>query len=90
MKIVLVSQVEKLGVRGEICQVKEGYGRNFLLPQGLAVLSGTQAAREILRERQEKREEKKQKQEEKLAREKAKAAKKIVKAKIAKTKKEKK
>jgi len=37
MKIVLKQDVEKLGVRGEIKNVKSGYARNFLIPQNLAI-----------------------------------------------------
>jgi large subunit ribosomal protein L9 len=37
MQIILQEDVEKLGARGEIVEVKEGYARNFLLPQKLAL-----------------------------------------------------
>jgi large subunit ribosomal protein L9 len=37
MKVLLTSNVPKLGQVGEVCDVKPGYGRNYLLPQGLAV-----------------------------------------------------
>jgi large subunit ribosomal protein L9 len=37
MEVILRSDVEKLGRRGEIVKVAEGYGRNFLLPRGLAL-----------------------------------------------------
>jgi large subunit ribosomal protein L9 len=37
MKIVLVKAVDRLGKAGEIVTVKEGYARNYLLPQGLAL-----------------------------------------------------
>ncbi len=39
MKVILRSDVEALGHMGEIVDVKPGYGRNFLLPQGLAMLA---------------------------------------------------
>ena len=38
MKVVLREDVEKLGRRGDVIKVAEGYGRNYLLPRGLAVL----------------------------------------------------
>jgi large subunit ribosomal protein L9 len=37
MEVILKEDVAKLGVRGEVVTVAEGYGRNFLLPKKLAV-----------------------------------------------------
>ena len=37
MEVILLSDVEKLGQRGATVRVKDGYARNFLLPQQLAV-----------------------------------------------------
>ncbi len=37
MKIILLTDQRNLGKRGETVQVKPGYGRNFLLPQGIAL-----------------------------------------------------
>lgn len=37
MKLILTSTVDKLGVAGDVVEVKDGYGRNFLLPQGRAI-----------------------------------------------------
>ncbi len=37
MEIILQEDVEKLGTRGQVVTVKEGYARNYLLPQKLAV-----------------------------------------------------
>ncbi len=39
MKVLLAQDVEKLGKAGEVKEVSGGYGRNFLLPKGLAVLA---------------------------------------------------
>ena len=39
MKVLLMKDVYKLGRAGDIKRVADGYGRNFLLPQGLAVLA---------------------------------------------------
>lgn len=37
MQIILLKDVEKLGKKGEFKQVRNGFGRNFLLPRGLAL-----------------------------------------------------
>ncbi len=37
MKLLLKSEVKNLGRAGDIVEVKDGYGRNFLVPQGLAM-----------------------------------------------------
>ncbi len=36
MKLILLSDIKSLGKRGDVVDVAEGYGRNFLLPRGLA------------------------------------------------------
>jgi large subunit ribosomal protein L9 len=37
VKIILTSEVTGLGAPGDIVEVKDGYGRNYLLPQGFAI-----------------------------------------------------
>jgi large subunit ribosomal protein L9 len=49
MELILLHDVEKLGFKDEIVNVKSGYGRNFLIPGGKAVLA-TEAARKVLEE----------------------------------------
>lgn len=39
MQIVLSKDIPKLGHRGEVVKVREGYFRNFLLPQGFALVA---------------------------------------------------
>ena len=38
MKIILTQEVTGLGQPGDVVEVKDGYGRNYLLPQGFAIL----------------------------------------------------
>ena len=42
MKVILQQDVKKLGKKGDILEVSEGYGRNFLLPRKAAVLATAQ------------------------------------------------
>ena len=49
MELILLQDVEKLGFKDEIVTVKNGFGRNFLIPQGKAVLA-TEAVRKVLAE----------------------------------------
>ncbi|MBT4881843.1 MAG: 50S ribosomal protein L9 [Flavobacteriales bacterium] len=49
MDIILKENVEKLGFKNEIVSVKNGYGRNFLIPKGLGVLA-TESAIKVLNE----------------------------------------
>jgi large subunit ribosomal protein L9 len=37
MKIILTQEVSGLGTPGDVLEVKDGYGRNYLLPQGFAI-----------------------------------------------------
>ena len=37
MKLILTAPVEHLGVPGDVVEVKDGYGRNFLLPRSFAI-----------------------------------------------------
>lgn len=37
MKIILTQEVDGLGAAGDVVEVKNGYGRNYLLPQGFAI-----------------------------------------------------
>ncbi len=39
MKVLLIQDVENLGEAGEVQDVATGYGRNYLIPEGLAVLA---------------------------------------------------
>lgn len=57
MKLILTSDVDHLGTVGDTVEVKDGYGRNFLLPRGLAIVASRGAqkqADEIRRSRETK------------------------------------
>lgn len=58
MKVILIDDVKHLGEEGEIVEVKDGYGRNYLIPQGLAHLATdgvVRARKEQLRQQERKR-----------------------------------
>jgi large subunit ribosomal protein L9 len=47
MKLILREDVENLGKGGELVEVKPGYGRNYLLPRGLAVAANPRNVKEL-------------------------------------------
>ncbi|MCX2683128.1 50S ribosomal protein L9 [Campylobacter sp. MIT 21-1685] len=47
MKVLLIKEIKGLGKAGEIKDVKEGYGQNFLLNKGLAQLATTEVLRKF-------------------------------------------
>ncbi|OZV69676.1 50S ribosomal protein L9 [Winogradskyella aurantia] len=49
MELILKQDVENLGFKDDIVSVKNGYGRNFLIPQGQAVMA-TPSAKKVLAE----------------------------------------
>ena len=49
MEIILKNDVPNLGFKDDIVTVKNGYGRNYLIPQGLAQLA-TPSAKKVLAE----------------------------------------
>lgn len=53
MKVMLIKDVYKLGRAGDIKKVADGYGRNFLLPQAMAVLATPGALRQAEKIREE-------------------------------------
>ena len=52
MKIILTQDVENLGSLGDTIEVKAGYGRNYLIPQGVALLATGKASKELLHRHQ--------------------------------------
>src|SRR5262245_4456034 len=47
MRIILREEVPNLGKSGEVVSVRDGYGRNYLLPQGLALLATEKNVKEL-------------------------------------------
>jgi large subunit ribosomal protein L9 len=51
MELLLREDIENLGTRGELVKVRAGYGRNFLLPRGLAVQATPSNVKQIDQQR---------------------------------------
>src|ERR1700682_2327300 len=51
MEIILLEDIEKLGTRGQMVKVADGYGRNYLLPKKLAVAATPQNQKWIQQQR---------------------------------------
>lgn len=49
MEIILLEDVQNLGYKDDVVSVKNGYGRNYLIPQGKAILA-TPSAKKVLAE----------------------------------------
>ena len=57
MEVILLKNVDKLGYANEVVTVKPGYGRNFLIPQGYAILATANAKKaheEVMRQKSHK------------------------------------
>ncbi len=59
MELILKKDVENLGFADDVVTVKNGYGRNYLIPQGFAVLA-TSSAKKVLAENLKQRAHKEQ------------------------------
>ncbi len=47
MKLILTQEVTGLGTPGDVVEVKDGYGRNYLMPRGLAIAATRGAEKQI-------------------------------------------
>ncbi len=47
MKIILKEDVRGLGYKDDVVEVKDGYGRNFLIPQGKAVIANSSNLKQL-------------------------------------------
>ncbi|HHY13060.1 MAG TPA: 50S ribosomal protein L9 [Thermoanaerobacterales bacterium] len=60
MRVILQEDVKKLGVKGDIVEVADGYARNYLLPRGLAIEATQRGIKRVktMRNQQRRQEEK--------------------------------
>ena len=54
MKVILLEDVKKVGKKGEIVNVSDGYGQNFLIKNGKAIMA-TETGKKIVAHRKKKR-----------------------------------
>lgn len=47
MKVILKQNIPSLGYKDDVVEVKDGYGRNYLIPQGLAIIASTAALKRL-------------------------------------------
>lgn len=47
MKLILTQEVSNLGSAGDLVEVKDGYGRNYLVPRGYAILATRGAEKQV-------------------------------------------
>ena len=47
MKIILKEDVQNLGYKDDVVEVKDGYGRNYLIPQGKAVIANSSNLKQL-------------------------------------------
>ena len=50
MEVILLDKIDKLGSLGDICKVRSGYARNYLLPRGKALLA-TEESKKLYEEK---------------------------------------
>ena len=59
MKVILLEDVKKVGKKGEIVNVSDGYGQNFLIKNGKALMA-TETGKKIVAQQEEEKKRKKE------------------------------
>lgn len=54
MKVILKENVANLGYKDDVVEVKNGYGRNYLIPQGLAVIASASALKQLAEDQKQR------------------------------------
>lgn len=54
MKIILKENVAGLGYKDDVVEVKDGYGRNYLIPQGKAIIASTAALKQLAEDQKQR------------------------------------
>ena len=54
MKIILKENVPNLGYKDDVVEVKDGYGRNYLIPQGKAVIANASALKQLAEDQKQR------------------------------------
>ena len=54
MKIILKENVAGLGYKDDVVEVKDGYGRNYLIPQGKGIIASTAALKQLAEDQKQR------------------------------------
>ncbi|MBD5232050.1 MAG: 50S ribosomal protein L9 [Muribaculaceae bacterium] len=54
MKIILKENVANLGYKDDVVEVKDGYGRNYLIPQGKAIVASASALKQLAEDQKQR------------------------------------
>lgn len=54
MKLILKENVAELGYKDDVVEVKDGYGRNYLIPQGKAIIASAAALKQLAEDQKQR------------------------------------
>lgn len=54
MKVILKENVANLGYKDDVVEVKDGYGRNYLIPQGIAIIASNAALKQLAEDQRQR------------------------------------